>query len=163
MNQLENVNCEEWRTIEGFPNYQVSSLGRVKRNNKMLRSRNDKYGYPRVNLYKNSDKYTKTLHRLVAEAFILNPEFKPTVNHIDEDKTNNKVSNLEWATMKEQNNHGVTKVSIIAISITSNTHKTYDSITDCANELGLHRPHISNVLKGKRNQTGGYTFKYKEE
>ena len=64
------------------------------------------YGYLVVKLCKNNIRSNKKIHRLVAQAFIPNPENKPQVNHIDEDKTNNMVSNLEWMTAKENTNHG---------------------------------------------------------
>ena len=100
---------EIWKDIEGYEGlYQVSSFGRVKRvtTGRILKGSKDKDGYLVVGLYKNNTKSTKKIHRLVAQAFIPNHEHKPEINHIDEDKTNNKVSNLEWITRKENLNHG---------------------------------------------------------
>lgn len=109
---------EEWRDIEGYEGmYQVSTLGRVRsldrvlgnnhfQQGRMCKLRLKKGGYISVQLCKNSKHHEKNVHRLVAQAFIPNPDNKPTVNHIDEDKTNNAVSNLEWATHKENTNYG---------------------------------------------------------
>ena len=104
---------EIWRDIEGFEGlYQVSNFGRIKRvtTGKILKGDKNNDGYLRVKLYKNNTKSNKSIHRLVAEAFIPNPENKPQVNHINEDKTNNSLDNsldnLEWMTAKENINHG---------------------------------------------------------
>jgi len=89
-----------WRTIKDFEDYQVSNLGEVYsiRTGKILKQRLNHNGYSVVQLYKNKKSTTKRVHRLVAEAFIPNPEGLPEVDHIKADKQNNKVSNLRWAT-----------------------------------------------------------------
>lgn len=107
---------EIWRKIEGFESYEVSNMGRVrsldrvscsghKLTGKVLIPTQNQYGYLIVSLYKNGTRYIKRVHRLVSVAFIPNPEGKPQVNHIDGDKSNNRVSNLEWATAKENCQH----------------------------------------------------------
>ena len=105
---------EEWRDIKGYEGlYQVSSLGRVK----SLKDSHDNYrekilkpgnvrGYLHVNLYKDTKRKTYRIHRLVAEAFISNPNNYEEVNHKDEDKTNNCVSNLEWCTREYNMSYG---------------------------------------------------------
>lgn len=165
---------EEWKDIEGYEGlYQVSNLGRVKRSKgKYMKSERilmlfiNTPGYLQVMLCKNNKCKKFTVHRLVANAFIPNPENKPQVNHIDEDKTNNKVSNLEWVTAKENVNHGTrnerSSKKIKAIDIANGEWNDYKSISECARELGLHQSSISMCLKGKRKTSGGYTFKYKE-
>lgn len=113
---------EEWRNIKGYENfYQVSSFGRVRsldrivkskgnslqeRKGRILRPNQDRYGYLKVVLQKNSHKKTKMVHRLVANAFIPNPNHYSQVNHKDENKTNNKAENLEWCTAKYNSNYG---------------------------------------------------------
>lgn len=103
---------EIWRKIEGFEKYEVSNLGRVRSldykhtgETKVLRPILNRYGYLRINLYKNSKLCSRSIHRLVAQAFILNPENKQQVNHIDANKQNNIVSNLEWCTNLENMQH----------------------------------------------------------
>lgn len=103
---------EIWRKIEGFEKYEVSNLGRVRSLDykhtgeiKVLRPILNRYGYLRINLYKNSKLCSRSIHRLVAQAFILNPENKQQVNHIDANKQNNIVSNLEWCTNLENMQH----------------------------------------------------------
>lgn len=100
---------EIWKDIDGFPGYQVSSKGRVLNTVKQryIKPCLDKTtGYMVVNLYDSDSKpHKKSVHRLVAEAFIPNPENKRTVNHEDTDKTNNMVTNLSWATDSEQMLH----------------------------------------------------------
>ena len=100
---------EEWKYIKGYENlYSVSNYGRIwsHRNKRCLNPILTNKGYLRVHLSKNGKTETFSVHRLVAMAFIDNPEKKPTVNHINEIKTDNRVENLEWATMAEQNSHG---------------------------------------------------------
>lgn len=100
---------EEYRQIIGYENlYAVSNLGFVKsiKRNKQLNIVIDRYGYPVVHLCKNhKPKYVK-IHRLVAQAFIPNPNDLPEVNHKDENKLNNNVENLEWCTNKYNQTYG---------------------------------------------------------
>ena len=107
---------EQWKDVKGFEGaYQVSNFGRVKslggwrgsakRKERILAIHLTKDGYARVRLQHNGKDVTARVHRLVAEAFIENPKNKETVNHIDGDKTNNNVLNLEWTDRSEQMVH----------------------------------------------------------
>jgi hypothetical protein len=98
----------EQRPIKGCPGYAITDDGRVwsVKTNKYLKQKIDKYGYPCVSMSVNNKNKTRTVHRLVAEAFIPNPDDKPTVNHKDENKLNNCVDNLEWMTVAENNHYG---------------------------------------------------------
>lgn len=101
---------EIWKKIEGYDgDYLISNLGRVKSyyNNKesILKQSIDRRGYYRVSLSKNSIKKTFSIHRLVSTAFIENKDNKLTVNHLDGIKTNNQVTNLQWATNSENIQH----------------------------------------------------------
>ena len=100
---LIKLNVEVFRSIENYDNYAVSSFGRVKnvRTGIILKARNDKDCYLRVNLYEDAIRKTHQVHRLVANAFIDNPDDKLCVDHKDNDKTNNHISNLRFATSKE--------------------------------------------------------------
>lgn len=165
---------EIWKDIKEYEGlYQVSNLGRVKRvtTGRILKGSKDRGGYLVVNLSKNNSGSMKKIHRLVAQAFIPNPENKAEINHIDEDKTNNMLSNLDWMTRKENNNHGTRtdrmaktrSIPIIAINLKTNESTEFYGASECARKLWLHQPSITHVLNGRRKQTGGYTFKYKEE
>ena len=96
---------EEWKDIAGYEGlYQISNFGHVKSlhsNGRVLKLHEDKGGYLTVCLFWKCKYKCCKVHRLVASAFIANPENKPTVNHIDGNKKNNRVDNLEWATHKE--------------------------------------------------------------
>lgn len=114
---------EEWRTIKDFENYEISNMGRVrslphvvtqkakygiiyyKREGRILKPSMTK-GYYRLSLSKDGKQYNKQIHRLVAEAFIPNPENLPVVNHKDENPLNNTVENLEWCTVQYNSNYG---------------------------------------------------------
>ena len=114
--QHSNEVVEEWRTIEGFENYEVSNFGRV-RKVEYIKQREDFNGYPIVNLYKGGEGKTMKVHRLVAQAFIPNPNNLPQVNHINEVKTHNTVTNLEWCSQQYNNSWGTRLVSKETISI----------------------------------------------
>ena len=94
---------EHWKTVDGHPNYQVSSLGNVRntKTGRTLTPYDDGSGYIRVTV----DSKCLRLHILVAKAFIPNPDNKPTVNHIHGNKKDNRASQLEWATYSEQQYH----------------------------------------------------------
>lgn len=118
---------EEWKDIKGYEGiYQISNMGRVKslsngkyKKEKIRKYRKDKDGYLQLNLHKNNVMTTFKVHRLVAEAFIPNPHNLPQVNHKDEDKTNNRVDNLEWCTVEYNNNYGTRNKRIAnALTIT---------------------------------------------
>ena len=100
---------EEWKNIIGYEGlYEVSNMGNVRnvRRNTLLRFSKNNYGYIQVYLYKNGIRNGFKVHRLVAQAFIPNPDNLPQVNHKDEDKTNNSVENLEWCDHKYNVNYG---------------------------------------------------------
>lgn len=123
---MNNVN-EQWKSISGYEGfYEVSDVGRVKSlkrldrmgkpwDERILTTYIDKYGYECVKLHKNNKLKHWCVHRLVAEAFISNPNNKPQINHIDGNKQNNHVNNLEWCSAKENSQHawniGLSKIS----------------------------------------------------
>lgn len=118
---------EEWRPIEGYEGlYEVSNTGRVRSLDMYVKIgygnyrlhkgkvisllKKGEYGYIQVNLCYNGKLYKKYVHRLVAQAFIPNPDNLPEVNHKDEDKTNNSVENLEWCDRKYNMNFGTVRI-----------------------------------------------------
>ena len=98
---------EVWSVIVGFPMYKISTFGRVKSlyTNKILKPINKK-GYRFVTLINGDKKYNRAIHRLVAKAFIANPNRYPMINHKDENKANNIITNLEWCDAKYNVNYG---------------------------------------------------------
>ena len=100
---------EIWKDIIGFEGiYEISNLGRIRRikTGRILSTRRSDGWYITVTLYKDKKRYGKSLHRLVAETFVPNPYNLPEVNHIDEDKINNRADNLEFCDRKYNNNYG---------------------------------------------------------
>ena len=97
-----------WKEVYGFNNYLCNENGEIYSllRNKILKGRSLK-GYKRVALMKDGKTIDVLVHRLIAQTFLPNPENKPYINHIDGDKTNNSVSNLEWCTQKENVQHAI--------------------------------------------------------
>ena len=175
---------EEWRDIIGFEGkYQVSSKGRVKSLNynrtgkeRMLKAFKDDKGYLFVELSKDSKGKKYRIHRLVAQAFISNPENLPFVNHKDEDKTNNCVENLEFCSNEYNCNYGTRnkriaesrinnpKISkpVMSISKESGLIMEYPSVMEAERATGVNNSHIVRCCKGIYKSAGGYIWQYIE-
>lgn len=96
----------EFARIDGYEGYEIDTRGTIKnRHGRTLKQSKDRYGYMIVTLCKDGNPKTLFVHRLVAQAFIQNPDHKKTVNHINGVKDDNRVENLEWATQGENNRH----------------------------------------------------------
>lgn len=182
----------EWRPVKGYEGvYEVSQDGQVKRcsSGNVIKPGVGKNGYLIVSLWMNNKGKTHYIHRLIAEHFIPNPMIMSTVNHIDGDKTNNDLSNLEWCSFSYNNKHayenGLKIVSdkvrksareraiqrnksmvrgkpIKKLDKCGNLIKIYSSVKEAAESLGVHRCSIDRALKGKTNSCKGFIFKYKE-
>ena len=119
-------------------------------------------GYHRVNLCKNGKKKNYLIHRLVAEAFIPNPDNLPQVNHKDEDKSNNCVDNLEWCSAKYNANYGTRTERISKPVYCVELNKVFDGARQAARELGLDNSNIIKCCKGKLKTVGGFHWRYAE-
>ena len=169
LNKDEDLENEIWKEIdienEDTKGYYISSLGRFKNKKGVImcnyKPHHSGYIYLRVNIKKYA------LHRLVALTFITNLENKPFVNHIDGNKLNNKVENLEWVTCSENNLHahkrGLTnghKRKIIQYDLEMNEIKKFDTIKEASKELNICYSSVKAVLYKKQNKAGNYIFKY---
>ena len=172
--------------------YEVSNLGRVKKIkrkiknkyidrdkaiNTILKGSKTQKGYHIIKLTKDKKIKTIGIHRLVAEAFIPNPNNLPQVNHKDENKTNNKVNNLEWCTVEYNNNYGTKKERLKAhhnpiiyeslkkkvIQYDKNMNKIaeYSSISEASKKNKINDRNISSCCKQKRKTAGGFIWRHK--
>lgn len=175
----------EWRDVLGIENYEVSTDGEIKnkKTGRALKFQDNGHGYLLVDLWVNGKRTRKLVHRLVAEAFIPNPDNKPQVNHMNERVDDNRVFNLNWMTSKENINYGSHNKRLseslknseklqklhesqskqIIIIYRDNTYEEYPSATTAARELGLNQGNIVKVLKGRLKTTGGLRFEYAED
>jgi len=168
----KDIEDEIWKEIniknEDTTGYFISSLGRFKNKKGVImkdyKPHHSGYIYLRVNIKKYA------LHRLVALVFIENPENKPYVNHIDGNKINNKLENLEWVTCSENNLHahktGLTKGhkrKIIQYDLEMNKIQNFNTIKEASEKVNISLSCIKDVLKGKQKASKGFIFKYLEE
>ncbi len=154
---------ERWLPVVGFEGlYEVSSLGRVKSLNyrstgkeEILSLHDNGKGYLHVDLCKNGKMYHKSVHRLVARAFIPNPENKREVHHIDGNTHNNCVSNLQWVTREEHRAEDKSK-KVLCIE----TGKVYESAIEAERQTGAWHQKISACCRGKQKTSKGYHWQY---
>lgn len=180
---------EKWKDIADHPGYQVSDKGNARsfHNNRhgitdkshLLKTDYNSSGYERVCL--GSD-YRTFVHKLVASAFVPNPNNHPVVRHRDDDRKNNTSENLIWGTQADNiqdciahgrfhSNIEIAKKAalekqrkkIIASPVDGGKSIMYDSITEAGEDLGLNPGNISNVLSGRQRKTGRYTFSFQKE
>lgn len=150
------------RAVVGYEGlYSVDIYGNIRnlRSGKTIKHYVNEYGYHNVYLRKDGESKGKRVNRLVATAFIPNPLNKPQVNHIDGDKDNNNVWNLEWVTNKENSIHagetglyGDGEVKIVE------TGEVFPNVASLARRLNVDRSNIYKCLKGKRSKVRGYHF-----
>lgn len=159
---------EVWKDIEGYEGrYQISDQGRVKSltTGSILKTFLCGSGYPEIVLTKHRKRQPKLIHRLVAEAFIPNPESKREVNHKDGNKHNNDVSNLEWVTPSENQRHSRKVLGAKSFQrkvVCVELQRTFDSIKAASDALGLKSPLIWKCCNGTQVTTGGYHWRYAE-
>lgn len=159
---------ELWNDIIGFDGlYQVSNFGKVKsykrKNKTVLKESLSKKGYKRVILYKNNKQFYYSVHRLVATAFIPNPENKPHINHKDGNKLNNRVENLEWCNAKENVLHKyyVLNKQLKPVKCIE-TNEIFKSVKEAGLSKNIKPNNISCVCnkKPKYNTAGGYHWEF---
>ena len=159
---------EEWRDIDEYEGlYQISNLGRVKSlkfgKEKILKPEKDRYGYLLIGLYKKAgERKHYSVHRLVANAFIPNPNNLPEVNHIDEDKTNNRVSNLEWMTSKENTRYSQA-VAVNQYTLDDRFIRTWDCMNEIHIQLGYITGNICSCCQGKLKSSYGFKWFYSND
>lgn len=168
---------ETWRDIQGFDGkYQVSDCGRIRGRKGIMKPSISRTGYPHITLSKNGKRYDCNIHRLVAEAFIPNPNKLPLVNHKDEVKINNCVENLEWCSYSYNTNYGSSPAKISKALrkryvnrdnhpnsrnvMCIETGKQWCCVKSAGEEMGIDSSSISKVCRNERLSAGGFTWKY---
>lgn len=177
--------------VLNYPDYEVYEDGRIWSNktSKFLKPNFNKAGYESVELFNESGSKRILIHRIVATAFIPNPHHYPQVNHIDENKHNNAVTNLEWCTAKYNMNYGngaktrhlkidytkpcykenaikngkVVSVPVFMFSKDGIFLNSFDSIIDASIATGIHKSNIGKASDGKRKTAGGFIWKRSDD
>ena len=174
---------EIWKKVVGFEGlYEVSLFGKVRSikrngtNGGILKEFTNKIGYKIVVLSKNNIQKTILCHRIIAQAFIENPDNKPTVNHKNGIKNDNRIENLEWATYLENNVHAISSKlriaprgkmhsqskAVIQYSLGGEIIKNWEGgLSDVFRELGFHRSNIYSHIKFNTKQSYGFIWKFK--
>lgn len=171
--QVQN-STDEWVTIDEFPNYEITIDGKIrhKTKKKIRQTPVGKRGYPVVSLKKDGKLYLRTVHSLLGKTFIPNPGHLPEINHIDGNKLNFDINNLEWCTQRENNIHarrtGLHKTDgDIPVSAYLNGVKiaTFKSMSEAHRQTGANRSAIGKVAAGlpKYKTAGGYEWKYEQQ
>ena len=148
------------KDIKGYENiYGITSCGKVwsYKYKKFLKPNANRDGYLYVNLYKDGKMKHYKIHRLVAEAYLPNPENLPQVDHIDGNKTHNYLNNLQWITHRDNSRKSNNK-PILQYDLDGNFIREWPSATDVGNEV---KTNIVHCLKGKQKTAYGYVWKYK--
>lgn len=163
---------EEWRRYKNS-DYFVSNFGRIKTVNydgsgqERIMSPYDVHGYKRIRIFENKNSRSVGVHRLVAEMFIPNPEDKPFVNHIDGNKSNNNIKNLEWCTPSENSLHAFRMLKIKPhggrkkkkVRLVE-TGQTFNSIREASNATGHNRTSIISCCKGRYKSSNKMHWEY---
>lgn len=172
---------EVWKDIDGYEGlYQVSNFGEVKSlerrkidgrhcREKILKQGENRCGYFSCELCKDGTGKRLLTHRMVAQTFIPNPEGKKEVNHINGDKSDNRVENLEWSTRRENELHafrtGMAKnptKPVLQYDLNGNFIQEWSSAKEAATTMNLKSSNICHCCKGRIHHTGGYIWKYRE-
>jgi len=151
-----------WKDIQGFEGlYEVSNYGNVRSLKfgkiKYLKPAKNQKGYYFVQLCKNGQKKNFIVHRLVANAFIDNPNNYPQINHIDENKLNNRASNLEWCDNRYNTRYSQAK-KVIGVNPKDDFIIVMGATRD-GEEIGLKHQNVSNAANGKFHKKGNHTYK----
>lgn len=159
----DKLNYKEiWKNIDGYENkYQISNFGRVRncKKNLILKPIINKFGYLKINLYSNKKMKTYLIHRLVAQAFIPNPNNLPIVHHKDENPSNPHVNNLEWCTQKHNLNCG-NRAKKLSKKVSGKLNGMYGRKGELSPTYGLkkteeQKKQMSEVRKGKKTWNTG--------
>ena len=176
---------EEWRDIKGYEGYyQISNMGRVKSLNykrtgkeKIMKVYDGGYGYLYVELYRGGKSKQCLVHRLVATAFCENPKGYTEVNHISEDKSDNRAENLEWCSRlyninygtgskrsaESRINHPKRSKPLFGINKVSGLILEFPSIAEASRQTGINHGNICECLKGNRKSAGGHIWFYADD
>lgn len=153
---------ESWKEVVGYEGlYKVSNSGDIKnKKGQLKKKRLDKDGYVCCSLYKDGKTKNVRIHRIVAEAFIPNPENKPIINHKDENKQNNFFSNLEWCDVNYNNRYSKAK-KILQFDLKGNFIKEWKCVRDIVRELGFNIECITGCCSRKYKTSHGFIWRYK--
>ena len=171
---------ELWKPISGYEGYyEVSNLGNVASlryargsNRRILKPSINTWGYLQVTLSRNKKKKNVAIHRLVAETFIENTHNLPQINHIDENKCNNRVDNLEWCDSHYNINYGERNLRVsntlkqpVVATLPDGTEEFYSSVQDASTALGVCHSAISNAIykKNRHKRCKGREWRYVDQ
>lgn len=146
-----------WKKIKDFEEYEINEVGQIRRNSRIL-TPEIRTGYYSVGLCKNGKRVHKRIHRLVAEAFIPNPNNLLQVNHKDENRLNNRVSNLEWCN-NTYNSQYPNNLSVYCLDL----DKYFNSASEASVHTGVSRTSIVKCCRGQLQQAGGMLWYYAKD
>ena len=162
------MNEENWKEIRNYKGYYVSNLGRVKHNNKILKPIKSRNGYLHIFLYSNNSKKQFLIHRLVANEFINKVSDMNEVNHIDGNKENNRIDNLEWCTHESNVHHffnnnkrnDTKPKKVMQFDLQGNLLQIYSSIRNASKCTNITPHNIIYCCKGKKKTASNFISKY---